>query len=78
MRKIIAPVAITTAELPMLACILILCACFVQTGCVSGNKAEVSAIRIEKQSTASEVDQYVTTAGKVFRFFGVKPDAERK
>lgn len=40
------------------------------TGCVSGNKAEVSAIRIEKQSKAGEVDQYVETSGKVLRFMG--------
>jgi hypothetical protein len=35
------------------------------TGCVSGNKAELSAVKIEKQSTAQEVDQYVNTAGRV-------------
>ena len=39
------------------------------SGCVSGNKAEVNAIKFEKTSTASEVDQYITTAGRVVRFF---------
>lgn len=48
------------------------------SSCVSGNKAEVSAIRIEKKSTASEVDQYVTTAGKVMRFFGFGSDANKE
>jgi hypothetical protein len=37
----------------------------VLSGCVSGNKAELSAVKIEKQSTAQEVDQYVNTAGRV-------------
>lgn len=64
MKKIIAPLAIIAAGL--------------LTGCVSGNKAEVSAIRIEKQSAAKEVDQYITTAGRVFRFIGLKADAERQ
>ena len=41
------------------------------TGCVSGNKAEVNAIKIEKQSKAAEVDQYVETSGKVLRFMGL-------
>lgn len=40
-------------------------------GCVSGNKAEVNAIKIEKQSKAAEVDQYVETSGKVLRFMGL-------
>lgn len=41
------------------------------SACVSGNKAEVEAnlIKVEKPSTASEVDQYVTTAGRIARFF---------
>ncbi len=42
----------------------------VLAGCVSGNKAEVNAIKIEKPSKAQEVDQYVTTTGRVLRFIG--------
>lgn len=38
------------------------------SGCVSGNKAEANLIKVEKPSTASEVDQYVTTAGRIARF----------
>lgn len=49
---------------------LIASAICVLAGCVSGNKAEVNAIKIEKQSTAKEVDQYVETSGKVLRFVG--------
>jgi hypothetical protein len=49
-----------------MVCISIIVWC---AGCVSGNKAEVNAIKFEKTSTAKEVDQYVTTAGRVVRFF---------
>ncbi len=44
------------------------------TGCVSGNTAEISAVRIEKQSTAQEVDQYVTSAGRVANWLFRKGD----
>lgn len=46
-----------------LAVCFVLCVCLV-SGCVSGNKAEANLIKVEKPSTAKEVDQYVTTAGK--------------
>jgi len=45
--------------------VLCLLAILLLFGCVAGNKAEVNAIKFEKQSTASEVDQYITTAGRV-------------
>ena len=52
--------------------------CLLFGGCVSGNKAEANLIKVEKTSTASEVDQYVTTAGRVFRFIGLNPDAKKE
>ena len=52
--------------------------CLLFGGCVSGNKVEVEASLIKKTSTASEVDQYVTTAGRVFRFIGLNPDAKKE
>jgi outer membrane murein-binding lipoprotein Lpp len=49
----------------MILTAMILSTLLTLTGCVSGNKAEVNALKIEKQSAASEVDQYVTTAGRI-------------
>jgi outer membrane murein-binding lipoprotein Lpp len=51
-------------------------ACLLFGGCASVKDNEVNAIKFEKHSTASEVDQYVTTAGRVFRFIGLNPDAK--
>jgi hypothetical protein len=55
----------------LLAWFLIACAVMIFSGCVSGNKAEINAVKIERRSTADEVDQYVTTAGRVARFLGL-------
>ena len=52
------------------------CLLLAATGCVAGNKAEVNALKIEKQSTASEVDQYVTTAGRILDRL-TRKDAEK-
>lgn len=34
-------------------------------GCVAGNKTEANLLKVEKPSAANEVDQYVTTAGRI-------------
>ena len=56
----------------LLGSVFLLAACatfFGINGCATAKDNEINAIKFEKQSTASEVDQYITTAGKVIRFF---------
>jgi membrane associated rhomboid family serine protease len=71
--------SIEPAKQPRTAMAVVFLSCAVSvllSGCVAGNKAEINAVKIERRSTANEVDQYVTTAGRVARFLGLGGAAE--